>query len=316
MRARVKKSFDRFHVMAGQSPAAIAELIAEEGVDIAVDLKGLTDGASIEVFASRPAPVQVNYLGYPGTMGAEFMDYILADAVVAPLSQQAFYVEKILHLPVCYQPNDSRAPLPPAPSRGQAGLPAQGFVFCCFNNNWKLNPSMFYIWMRLLMAVPGSVLWLIEDNKEAAANLRGHAAARGVEESRLVFAPRLSLELHLARQRLADLFLDTSPYNAHTTASDALWTGVPLVTATGAGFAGRVAASLLTAIGLPELITENLGDYEKLALALARHPARLAGLKQKLEEDRLTTALFDTDRFTRNLEAAYEKMREAFLAGG
>jgi protein O-GlcNAc transferase len=321
LRARVKNSFDRFHVVAGQSPAAVAQKIADEGVDIAVDLMGLTANAPTEIFARRPAPVQLNYLGYPGTTGADFMDYILADAVVAPLSQQEFYAEKILHLPDCYQPNDSNRPLPPAHlslemGRAEAGLPAHGFVFCCFNNSWKINPPLFDIWMRLLKSVPGSVLWLIEDNQEAAANLRRAAAARGMAEIRLVFAPRVASEAHLARHRLADLFLDTLPYNAHTTASDALWTGVPLITVLGEGFAGRVAASLLSAVGLPELIAENLDDYEKLALALARDPASLAGLKKKLEANRLIAPLFDTARFTRNLEAAYEKMRDAFLARG
>jgi predicted O-linked N-acetylglucosamine transferase (SPINDLY family) len=299
----------------------VAQKIADEGVDIAVDLMGLTANAPTEIFARRPAPVQLNYLGYPGTTGADFMDYILADAVVAPLSQQEFYAEKILHLPDCYQPNDSNRPLPPAHlslemGRAEAGLPAHGFVFCCFNNSWKINPPLFDIWMRLLKSVPGSVLWLIEDNQEAAANLRRAAAARGMAEIRLVFAPRVASEAHLARHRLADLFLDTLPYNAHTTASDALWTGVPLITVLGEGFAGRVAASLLSAVGLPELIAENLDDYEKLALALARDPASLAGLKKKLEANRLIAPLFDTARFTRNLEAAYEKMRDAFLARG
>ena len=313
MRKRVKAAFDHFHVVAGQTPGTIAEKIAAEEVDIAVDLKGFTDGAPVEAFIRRPAPVQVNYLGYPGTMGDDFMDYILADAVVAPLSQQAFYAEKILHLPDCYQANDSKRPPSHPPGRQAAGLPLQGFVFCCFNNNWKITPAMFGIWMRLLKSVPGSVLWLIQDNEEAAGNLRRNAAQRGVEEERLIFAPRLKLEDHLARHTHADLFLDTLPYNAHTTASDALWAGVPLVTAMGEGFAGRVAASLLTAIGLSELIAENLADYEKLALALAQDPARLAALKQKLAANRQSAPLFDAARFTRNLEAAYETMRDEFL---
>ena len=314
LRARVKNSFDHFHEVEGGSAAAIAGLIADKGVDIAVDLKGLTDKAMTAIFAHRPAPVQVNYLGYPGTMGADFMDYILADAVVAPLAQQVFYAEKILHLPDCYQPNDrARLVSPAGMIRAEAELPEQGFVFCCFNNNWKITPPTFDIWMRLLNAVPGSVLWLLQDNDEAVANLRAHAAARGVAENRLIFAPRVEPGLHLARQRLADLFLDTLPYNAHTTASDALWLGLPVLTCLGGGFPGRVAASLNTAIGVPELIAENLDAYEKLALALAQEPARLAALRQKLDANRLTTPLFDSGRFTRNLEAAYEKMREAFL---
>jgi len=315
LRARVKSAFDRFHVVSDKSPEAVAQMIADEGIDIAIDLMGLTANAPSGIFASRPAPVQVNYLGYPGTMGAEFMDYLLADAVVAPISHQEFYAEKILHLPDCYQPNDANRIRPTASSRAEAGLPERGFVFCCFNNNWKLNPLLFDIWMRLLKRVPGSVLWLIEDNQAAVANLRRAAIAREIDQTRLIFAPRVASKLHLARQANADLFLDTLPYNAHTTASDALWMGVPLVTAKGEGFAGRVAASLLSAIGVPELITDNLADYENLALALAQDPARLAVLKQKLETNQRTAPLFDTTRFTRNLEAAYEKMREAFLAG-
>ena len=312
MRARVKKSFDHFRELEGGSAAAIAGLIADEGIDIAVDLKGLTDKAMTAIFAHRSAPVQVNYLGYPGTMGADFMDYILADPIVLPLDQQPFYAETILHLPDCYQPND-RARVASTMSRAEAGLPTQGFVFCCFNNNWKITPPVFDIWMRLLKAVPGSVLWLIEDNREAVANLRREAAARGVEQSRLIFAPRVDPAAHLARQRLADLFLDTLPYNAHTTGSDALWMGVPVLTCMGTGFAARVAASLNRAIGMPEMITDTLEDYEGLALALAQGPARLAALKQKLEANRLTTPLFDSTRFTRNLEVAYETMRDNFL---
>ena len=314
MRARVRKAFDQFHVLGGKSPAVIAAEMAAAGVDIALDLNGPTAGARSEIFAHRPAPVQVNYLGFPGTTGAEFMDYVLGDAVVTPLSQQAFYPEKILHLPECYQPNDASRARPPAPIRAEAGLPEQGFVFCSFNNNWKISPPMFDVWMRLLKAVPGSILWLLQDNPQAAANLRLHAAARGVAENRLVFAPRVDGNAHLARHAHAGLMLDTSPYNAHTTASDALWMGLPIVTLLGEGFAGRVAASLLGAVGLGELVTANLQEYEALALALARDPARLAGLKQKLEANRLTCALFDSARFTRNLEAAFEKMRADYLA--
>jgi predicted O-linked N-acetylglucosamine transferase (SPINDLY family) len=314
VRARLKKAFDHFHPLAGEGALAIAQRMAADGTDIAVDLMGLTVQARTAIFAHRPAPVQVNFLGYPGTMGADFMDYILADAVVAPHSQAGRYAEKILHLPDCYQPNDSTRPLPPAPTRGQTGLPDRAFVFCCFNNSWKFNPPMFDIWVRLLQAVPGSVLWLFAGNAEAAANLRRNATARGLEETRVVLAPRLDPVAHLARHRLADLFLDTLPYNAHTTASDALWMGLPVLTCKGAGFSGRVAASLLSAIGLPELIAENLDEYEKLALALARDPSRLAGLKKKLETNRLATALFDSERFTHNLETAYESMRDAFLA--
>ena len=313
MRGRVVKAFDQFHDVPSKSECGIAALIAGLGVDIAIDLKGLTEHSRPGIFAWRPAPVQVNYLGYPGTMGADFMDVIIADPVVLPMAQQAFYIEKIVHLPDCYQVNDASRAVAPAPTRARAGLP-DGFVFCCFNNNWKITPPMFDIWMRLLQAVPGSVLWLLQDSDEAAANLRQEAEARGVAPARLIFAPRVSPEEHLARHRLADLFLDTLPYNAHTGASDALWVGVPLVTLKGESFHGRVAASILSAIGLPELVAETLTDYESLALSLANDGARLAALREKLEANRKTAPLFDTARFTRNLEAAYEKMGEKFLA--
>jgi predicted O-linked N-acetylglucosamine transferase (SPINDLY family) len=312
MRGRVVKAFDQFHDVRSKSERGIAALIAGLGVDIAIDLKGLTADSRPGIFALRPAPVQVNYLGYPGTMGADFMDAIIADPVVLPMEQQAFYTERIVHLPDCYQVNDASRVVTPAPTRAKAGLPG-GFVFCCFNNNWKIAPPVFDIWMRLLLAVPGSVLWLLQDSDEAAANLRREAAARGVAQERLIVAPRVSPEEHLARHRLADLFLDTLPYNAHTGASDALWVGVPLVTLKGESFHGRVAASILSAIGLPELITENPADYERLALALASDGARLAALREKLGANRKTAPLFDTARFTRNLEAAYEMMGQDFL---
>ena len=310
IRARVIRAFDQFHPVRDKSDAEIAALMAALEVDIAVDLKGYTMGARSGIFALRPAPLQVNYLGFPASMGAAFMDYVLADAVVLPLADQQWFAETIMQLPDCYQPNDSTRPLGSPPSRTQAGLPEKGFVFCCFNNNWKVTPDLFTIWMRLLKAVPDSVLWLLEDNKEAAENLRREAVARGVPAERLIFAPRATANAHLARHLLADLFLDTLPYNAHTTASDSLWAGVPLVTARGHAFQGRVAASLLTAIGLPELVTENLEAYETLALALAQGPARLAALKNKLQRNRGTAPLFDIARFTRNIEAAYLGMRD------
>jgi predicted O-linked N-acetylglucosamine transferase (SPINDLY family) len=314
MRTRLKAAFDQFHDVRGSSDAAIADLIAGLGVDIAVDLMGYTTHSRPGVFARRPAPVQVSYMGYAGTLGAAHYDYIIADDVVAPPQHQPFYAEKIMALSDTYWvTDDRRTEAGRAPSRAEAGLPEQGFVFCCFNNNWKIGPAQFDIWMRLLHSVPGSVLWLMQDNPEAAANLRRHAAARGVAPERLVFAPRVTPEEHLARHRLAGLFLDTLPYGAHTTASDALWCGVPVVTCLGAGFPGRVAASILHAIGLPELITHNAADYESLALALASDAPRLAALKQKLEASRKTTALFDTARFTKNMEAAFEMMRDGFL---
>jgi len=314
MRGRVVKAFDQFHDVRLKSERDSAALIAGLGVDIAIDLKGLTADSRPGIFVWRPAPVQVNYLGYPGTMGADFMDVIIADPVVLPMAQQAFYTEKIVHLPDCYQVNDASRAVAPAPTRAEAGLPASGFVFCCHNNNWKITGPIFDVWMRLLRAVPDSVLWLLQDNEEAALNLRREAQTRGMTAARLIFASRVSPEEHLARHRLADLFLDTLPYNAHTGASDALWVGVPPVTLKGESFHGRVAASILCAIGLPELVAETLTDYESLALALATDGPRLAALREKLEANRNTAPLFDTARFTRNLEAAYEKMGQGWTA--
>jgi protein O-GlcNAc transferase len=312
IRNRLVKAFDQFHRLRRESDSVIAKRIADLGVDIAVDLKGFTTEARTGIFALRPAPIQVNYLGFPGSMGANFMDYILADPVVLPLTEQPFYAETILHLPDCYQPTDSTRPCLPPPARVEAGLPIEGFVFCCFNNNWKITPPLFDIWMRLLKAVPASVLWLLEDNREASANLSREAVSRGVEADRIIFAPRATMSAHLARHQLADLFLDTLPYNAHTTASDCLWAGVPLVTCRGSAFHGRVAASLLHAIGLDELVTDNFADYEALALGLAQNPDRLAALREKLAQNRATRPLFDTDRFARAIETAYLTMREAW----
>jgi protein O-GlcNAc transferase len=316
LRARLKQSFERFINMRAKSDAEIARHLREAEIDIAVDLKGYTSDARPAIFAARPAPLQVNYLGFPGTMGANFMDYMLADRFVVPESEQAYYSEKIVWLPESYQPNDrSRESADTGPSRAAAGLPETGFVFCCFNNNYKIQPPLFDIWMRLLSAVEDSVLWLLADNPAAAANLKREAASRGINADRLVFAPRQDLPQHLARHRLADLFLDTLPYNAHTTASDALWAGLPLLTCMGTTFAGRVAASVLNAAGLPELATNSLSEYEALALKLAREPAALATIKAKLAASRETSALFDVARFTRHLEAAYITMHERHQRG-
>jgi predicted O-linked N-acetylglucosamine transferase (SPINDLY family) len=316
LRARLKGSFERFIEMRTRSDAEIARHLRELEIDIAVDLKGFTSDARPAIFAARPAPLQINYLGFPGTMGANFMDYILADRFVVPESEQAFYSEKIAWLPDCYQPNDkSREIANPELSRAAAGLQETGLVFCCFNNSYKIQPRPFEIWMRLLSAVEGSVLWLLADNPTAVSNLKREAAARGVDADRLVFAPRQDPPQHLARHRLADLFLDTLPYNAHTTASDALWAGLPVLTCTGTTFAGGVAASVLNAAGLPELVTNSLSEYETLALKLARDPAGLAALKAKLAASRETSALFDAARFTRDLEAAYSAMHERHQRG-
>ena len=242
-------------------------------------------------------------------MGAPYIDYLIADRTIIPEDAQRHYSEKIVYLPDCYQPNDRRRQIAATtPPRAAHGLPDSGFVFCSFNNNYKVTPDIFDIWMRLLQSVPGSVLWQLEVNAGAAGNLRKEAARRGVAAERLVFAPRMDLPDHLARHRHADLFLDTLPCNAHTTASDALWAGLPVLSCAGETFAGRVAASLLNAAGLPELVTTSLAEYEALALNLAREPAALAALKEKLARNRDTCALFDTERYTRNLEAAYETM--------
>jgi predicted O-linked N-acetylglucosamine transferase (SPINDLY family) len=306
LRQRLVKAFDNFEDVRRLSDLEIARRIRAREIDIAVDLNGHTHEARPGIFSHRPAPVQVNYLVYPGTTGANYMNYILADRVVLPLDQQPFCSEKIVHLPDCYQANDATRIISPAPSRAQAGLPESGFVFCCFNNSWKIAAPVFDIWMRLLKQVPDSVLWLLES--PATDNLRAQAQARGVDARRLVFAPKLPPDRHLARHQLADLFLDTLPYNAHTTCSDALWAGVPLVTCHGKAFQARVAASLLKAIDLPELVTTRLGDYEALALELASNPALLKATREKLWRNRLTTPLYDSERFRKNIEAAYAAM--------
>jgi predicted O-linked N-acetylglucosamine transferase (SPINDLY family) len=306
MRQRLVKAFDSFDDVRPLSDLDIARLIRAREIDIAVDLNGHTHQARPGIFSHRPAPVQMNYLVYPGTIGASYMDTILADRIVLPSDQQPFFSEKIVHLPDCYQANDATRLVPPAPSRAEAGLPESGFVFCCFNNSWKITAPVFDIWMRLLQQVPDSVMWLLDS--PANDNLRAEAEKRGVDGGRLVFAPKLPPGQHLARHQLADLFLDTLPYNAHTTCSDALWAGLPVVTCYGAAFHGRVAASLLKAIDLPELVTTRPEDYEALALDLARNPALLKATRDKLRRNRLTTPLYDSERFRRNIEAAYEAM--------
>jgi protein O-GlcNAc transferase len=323
LRQRVIKAFDHFEDVRAVSDAGVAQWLRAQEIDIAVDLKVHTEGARAGILAHRPCPVQVNYLGYPGTIGAPWLDYILGDAVVLPFSDQDFYSEKIVHLPHCYQANDARRAIAEsAPSRAEAGLPElssgsvdNGFVFCCFNAAWKITPRVFDVWMRLLKAVPGSVLWLLEDNPSMTAHLRAEASARGVDAARLVFAPRAEPASHLARHRLADLYLDTLPYGAHTTASDALWAGLPLLTCLGRQFDGRVAASLLRTIGLPELVTASLDDYEALALVLARDPKRLAGLRARLAANRFSSPLYDVARFTTSIEAAWQRMMEISHSG-
>jgi len=310
LRARLARAFDAFHDVRWQSDREVAELLSRLQVDIAVDLGGHTHDARLGILAHRPAPVQVSYLGYAGSTGAGFIDYVIADKTVLPLDQQPFYTERIVHLPDCFLVNDSTRKIAArTPTRREAGLPDEGFVFCSFNNNNKITKPVFDVWMRLLRAVEGSVLWLSQDNVDASENLRRAAAARGIEPARLLFAPRLDLyEDHLARHRLADLFLDTLPYNAHATASDALWAGLPLLTCRGASFAGRVATSLLQAAGLPELVTNDLGAYEASALRLATDAPLLRSFRQRLAQNRATCPLFDTDRLRRHVERAYATM--------
>ena len=316
MRRRLAGAFDTLTDVSTMSDRDVAMLARQRGLDIAIDLGGYTAHARTGIFACRAAPVQLNYLGYPGTMSAAYMDYIVGDATVIPAATRAYYAEKVIRLPGSYQPNDDKRPLPTQViTRAELNLPEQGVVFCCFNNTFKITPEVFDSWMRILSAVPGSVLWLLRDNDAATINLRKEAAARGVAPDRLIFAPRVPPDAHLARHRAADLFLDTLPYNAHTTAADALWMGVPVVTCVGEAFASRVAASLLTAVGLAELVTTTPAAYEALAIALAQDAARLAALRQRLEQGRDSAQLFDTRRYARNLEAAYGRVHARQLAG-
>ena len=309
MRARLEAAFDDFSDMRAESDVQIAARLRALEIDIAVDLKGYTGGARPGILALRPAPVQLHYLAYPGSMGANYIDYLIADPIVIPDAERRFYVEQIAYLPDAYQCNDSRRSIAARiPSRAESGLPENGFVFCCFNSNYKIMPEMFDVWMRLLRGVPNSVLWLYGEYPGAGANLRREAHARGIATERLIFAARTDLPAHLARLTLADLVLDTLPYGAHTTASDALWVGVPILTCVGQTFAGRVAASLLNAMGLPELITTCLEDYEARARNLAENGPALARLRAKLARNRDASSLFDTARITRNLEAAYREM--------
>jgi len=316
MRARLASAFDRMVDIGALSHREAARTIHADEVDILIDLKGYTHHARPAISAYRPAPVQVSYLGYPATMGADFIDYIIVDPFVVPPNQQTFFSERLVHLPGSYQVNDRKREVAGAgASRRDWGLPADALVFCSFNNSYKISPAIFDIWMRLLRLVPGSVLWLLETNDLVKDNLRLEAGKRGVEAGRLIFAPVVSPAEHLGRHRHADLFLDTLPCNAHTTASDALWAGLPVLTCSGDTFAGRVAGSLLMATGMPELVTGSLDDYEGTALALARDPQRLRALRNKLEKNRDTAALFDLPRSTANIEAAYARMWQTWSSG-
>jgi protein O-GlcNAc transferase len=313
---RIRGAFERFLDVRRMSDLEAAKRIRALEVDIAVDLKGFTADCRPAILASRPAPLQVSYLGYPGTMGADFIDYIIADRRVIPPDERCFYAEQVVYLPDSYQcTDDTRVIATAASSRAEAGLPTHGFVFCSFNHTFKIMPEVFAVWMRLLQRIEGSVLWQLADHPAARRNLRAEAERRGVAPDRIVFADRVPPDRHLARHALADLFLDTLPYSAHTTASDALWAGLPLLTCVGSTFAGRVAASLLHAVGAPELVTTSLADYEAMALALAGDAALLGALKAKIAAQRRTHALFDTARFCRGIEAAYTTMHERHRRG-
>jgi predicted O-linked N-acetylglucosamine transferase (SPINDLY family) len=316
MRARLKRAFDRFVDLRTVSNVEAAAAIRADRVDILVDLKGHTLDARTEIVALRPAAIQASYLGYPATMGADFIDYILTDRFVLRTQDARYYHEQPVYLPGCYYASDRGRPVAVPPARAELGLPQNGFVFCCFNQAYKILPGMFAVWMRLLQSVPGSVLWLMENNHWATGNLRREAASRGIDPARLVFAPKVTPEQYLGRLRAADLFLDTLPYNAHTTASDALWVGVPVVTCPGETLPSRVAGSQLSALGLPELIADGMAAYEALALRLARSPGDLAAIRDKLSRNRETAPLFDTPRFVRNLETAYEAMWRIHAGGG
>ena len=315
-RQRLRGAFDRFIDVRSRPDRDVAQLARELQIDIAIDLTGHTAGSRTGIFALRAAPLQVNYLGYPGTLGTDCMDYLVCDRMVVPTGQESHYAEKLVRLPHSFMPHDSGRQVAGSFTRGELGLPQGAFVFCCFNNNYKITPAVFDDWMRILARVPGSVLWLSQNNEAAVSNLRREAARRGVDGARLIFAARMpSAANHLARHAAADLFLDTRPYNAHATALDALWAGLPLLTLPGRGFASRVAASLLAAIDLPELIADSAAHYADLAVELAGDPQRLRQIRDRLSRNRAASPLFDTTRLTRDLETAYALMIGRHRAG-
>ncbi len=316
VRRRLESAFDEFHDVARASDEEIAQLIRSSEIDILIDLNGYTERNRLQVLAQRPAPVQAHFLGYPGTSGTAFIDYLFVDDFLVPTERSQHSREKLIYLPECYPVNDRKRPIAEETlTRAAYGLPETGFVFCCFNHNYKITPAFFDVWTGLLRDIPGSVLWLLRSNDIAEWNLRQQAVTRDIDPERLIFAPRIALADHLARLKLADLFLDTLPVNAHTTASDALWAGLPVLTCAGKGFAARVAGSLLRAIGLPELVTETVGDYDELARRLAATPDLLRDVRAKLARNRTTAPLFDTERFRRHYEAACEEIWEIYQSG-
>ena len=314
-RTRILKAFDRVIPVKGLSDAEAARCMAVENIAIAVDLQGWTTGARPQVLAYRPAPIVAQWLGHPGTMGAPWVDYAIVDPIVAPPGSETEFAEKLVRLPHCYQPNDRQRAIGPAPTRAQAGLPDDAFVFCCFNQAYKINRPIFELWLDLLRAVPLAVLWLKDDNRWATAAFKERARAGGIDPTRLIFGGGQPLAAHLARLTLADLALDCAPYGSHTTASDALWAGVPQIAYCGDTFAARVSASLVTAIGLPELIVRSPEEYRVLAIRLANERGALASIRSRLAANRLTTPLFDSRLFARHLEAGYEAMWQRAVAG-
>jgi len=316
MRIRLIKSFEHFYEISKYTSKEIAVLSRTLGIDIAIDLKGHTLGHRIDIFSFRAAPIQISYLGYPGTSGASYIDYVIADSTVIPENSQKFYTEKIIYMPGSYQVNDNSKIIGDINfSRENFGLPDNKFIYCCFNNNFKILPFVFDSWLNILNQVPNSVLWLLKDNIVSQINIIKTAKEKGFDTNRIIFADRVELDIHLARHCLADVFLDTFPYNAHTTTSDALWAGLPVITRTGESFASRVAASLLKSIGLNELVASNQNEYENIAVHLANNEKKLQFIKNKLKDNLKTTSLFDTQKFTKNIEEAYKNVYEIYKLG-
>ena len=312
-RKRLMKSFDRFYNVEEENDLKIIELSRENEIDIAVDLKGFTKNHRLGIFAKRVAPIQVSYLGYPGTIGSSFMDYIVADEIIVPKKNQKYFSEKIIYLPNSYQVNDDTKEISKKKfERKDFGLPNNCFIFCCFNNSYKINPKIFNVWMNILKKTNNSILWLLEENFLNKKNILKEAKNLGVLDNRIIFADKIKNSEHLARHKLADLFLDTLPYNAHTTASDALWSGLPVLTCLGHSFQGRVAASLLNSVGLSNLITKSLDEYEKLAIEFANKEKNIIDIKNKLYNNLKTSSLFNTKIFTYHMEKAYKKIYERY----
>jgi predicted O-linked N-acetylglucosamine transferase (SPINDLY family) len=314
LQARIQSAVEHWVDLRPLSDDEAAARIAADGVDILVDVNGYTRDARTAIFARRPAPVQINWLGYPGTLGTPWHHYIIADSWIIPTEAELYYSERVLRLP-CYQPNDRKRAIAETPTRAAAGLPEQGFVFCCFNASQKLSRFTMQRWMDILLGVPGSVLWLLDSGEEMRANLRAFAAARGIGEERVIFAPKLANPEHLARYRLADLFLDSAPYGAHTTASDALWLGVPVLTLSGRGFASRVCGSLVRAAGLPAMVCATPDAYVSRAIALAHEPQELARHRQTLAARRQSCDLFNMEKLVKRLESLFEQTARAHNAG-